>query len=110
MTNSVNSPLFSDFTSNLKKHKVSFADAEGVFYDPIAIHSEDAYSENEERLVAVGMGSASQILVVVYTFRATDNPWYSRITLTIRNRARFDKDGIPIGVQTVKTEASMVPK
>lgn len=26
--------------SNLKKHKVSFADAEGVFYDPLAIHEE----------------------------------------------------------------------
>jgi uncharacterized DUF497 family protein len=24
--------------SNLKKHRVSFADAEGVFYDPRAIH------------------------------------------------------------------------
>jgi uncharacterized DUF497 family protein len=55
--------------SNLKKHKVSFADAEGVFYDPLAIHCEDPYSENEERFIAVGMGSASQILVVVYTFR-----------------------------------------
>lgn len=55
--------------SNLKKHKASFADAEGVFYDPLAIHSEDPYFENEERFIAVGMGSASQILVVVYTFR-----------------------------------------
>jgi hypothetical protein len=29
--------------SNLKKHKVSFADVEGVFYDPLAIHQEDPY-------------------------------------------------------------------
>lgn len=55
--------------SNFKKHKVSFADAEGVFYDPLAIHREDPYSEQEDRWVAIGLGSASQILVVVYTFR-----------------------------------------
>ena len=57
---------------NLKKHKVSFTGAEGVFYDPLAIHCEDPYSENEERFIAVGMGSASQILVVVYTFRGAE--------------------------------------
>jgi uncharacterized protein len=57
---------------NLKKHKVSFADAEGVFYDPLAIHNEDPDAEDEERFIAVGMGSASQILVVVYTFRGEE--------------------------------------
>ena len=57
---------------NLKKHKVSFADAEGVFYDPLAIHNEDPYSEGEERFIGVGMGSAGQILVVVYTFRGDE--------------------------------------
>lgn len=41
--------------ANLKKHGVSFADTEG-----------------EERFVAIGMGSAGQILVVVYTLRGDD--------------------------------------
>lgn len=58
--------------SNLKKHKVSFADAEGVFYDPLAIHSADPEAKDEERFIAVGLGSADQILVVVYTFRGED--------------------------------------
>ena len=58
--------------SNLKKHKVSFADAEGVFYDPFAIHSEDPEADDEERFIAIGLGSASQILVVVYTFRGEE--------------------------------------
>ena len=58
--------------SNLKKHSVSFADAEGVFYDPLAIHQPDPDSENEERFVAVGMGSAGIILVVVYTLRGEE--------------------------------------
>ena len=55
--------------SNFKKHGVSFADAEGVFYDPLALHRPDPDAEGEERFVAVGLGSAGQILVVVYTLR-----------------------------------------
>ena len=55
--------------SNLKKQGVSFADAEGVFFDPLAIHQLDPDSEDEERFVAVGMGSAGIILVVIYTLR-----------------------------------------
>lgn len=55
--------------SNLKKHGVAFSDAEGVFLDPLAIHQADPDAENEERFIAVGMGSAGQILVVVYTLR-----------------------------------------
>lgn len=58
--------------SNLRKHNVSFADAEGVFYDPVAIHSADPDSTDEDRFIAVGLGSASQILVVVYTFRGEE--------------------------------------
>ena len=55
--------------SNLKKHDVSFADAEGVFYDPLAIHKEDPYSEEEDRWRAIGTGNTNEILVVVYTLR-----------------------------------------
>ena len=59
-------------TSNLKKHGVSFADAEGMFYDPLAIHQLDPDSDDEERFVVVGMGSAGTILVVVYTLRGEE--------------------------------------
>lgn len=55
--------------SNRKKHGVSFADAEGVFYDPLAITREDPYSDQEDRWITVGMGNLGQILVIVYTFR-----------------------------------------
>jgi len=54
---------------NLRKHGVSFADAEGVFMDPLALHRIDPDAEGEERFVAVGEGSANQILVVIYTLR-----------------------------------------
>lgn len=58
--------------SNLKKHGVSFADAEGVFYDPLAIHQLDPDSDDEERFVAIGLGSAETILVVIYTLRGEE--------------------------------------
>jgi len=58
--------------SNLKKHGVSFADAEGVFYDPLAIHLADPDYTDEERFAAVGMGSAGKILTVVYTLRGNE--------------------------------------
>ena len=57
---------------NLKKHGVSFADAEGVFYDSLATHQLDPDSDDEERFVAVGMGSTGTVLVVVYTLRGEE--------------------------------------
>ena len=54
---------------NLRKHDVSFADAEGVFMDPLAMHRIDPDAEGEERLLAIGRGSAGHLLVVVYTLR-----------------------------------------
>lgn len=57
--------------ANLKKHGVSFADAEGVFAD-LAAHRPDPDSESEERFVALGLGSAGQVLVVIYALRGND--------------------------------------
>ena len=51
-------------------HSVSLG--EGVFYDPLAIHQLDPDSEDEERFVAAGMGSAGITLVVVYTLRGEE--------------------------------------
>jgi uncharacterized protein len=51
---------------NLRKHGVSFADAETVFMDPLALHRIDPDAEGEERFVAIGGGSAGHL---VYTLR-----------------------------------------
>ena len=51
---------------------MSFADAEGVFFDPLAMHQEDPDAKDKERFIAVVMGSAGQILVVAYTLRGND--------------------------------------
>jgi uncharacterized DUF497 family protein len=54
---------------NLRKHGVSYADAEGVFLDQLSLHRIDPDSEGEERFVAVGEGNLGRLLVVIYTLR-----------------------------------------
>ena len=73
--------------SNLKKHEVSFADAEGVFYDTFAIHQLDPDSADEERFIAVGMGSAGIVLVVIYTLRGEEIRLIS-VRRTTRNEVK----------------------
>lgn len=57
--------------SNLRKHGVSFADAESVFEDPLAIHRTDPDAEDEERFIAIGLGAGAELLVAVYVLRGT---------------------------------------
>ena len=58
--------------ANLRKHAVSFADAEGVFGDPLAVTVEDPDAMGEQRFVTIGLGSANELLVVVWTMRDDD--------------------------------------
>ena len=55
--------------TNQQKHGVSFAEAEMVFFDPLAIHDVDPDSLIEERFIALGMGNTGFLLVVIYTLR-----------------------------------------
>ena len=52
--------------ANVRKHGVSFADAEGVLRDPLALTIEDPDAQGERRYVAIGVGSLGELLVVVY--------------------------------------------
>ncbi len=54
--------------SNRKKHRVHFAEAETVFKDHSLLTLFDETSD-EERYVAIGVGSLREILYVVYTVR-----------------------------------------
>ena len=57
--------------TNWQKHGVSFAEAELVFFDPLAIHDVDPDSMiDEERFITVGIGNSGRLLVVVYTMRS----------------------------------------
>lgn len=55
--------------ANLRKHGVSFTDAEGVLADPLALTIPDASADGETRYASIGLGSAGELLVVVYTER-----------------------------------------
>jgi uncharacterized protein len=55
--------------ANLRKHKVSFADAEQALRDPLAVTIEDPDSEGEQRFVTLGIDSFGRVLVVVHTAR-----------------------------------------
>ena len=55
--------------TNWQKHSISFAEAELVFFDPLAIHDTDPDSVGEERFIAVGRGNSGLLLVGIYTMR-----------------------------------------
>lgn len=56
---------------NLRKHGVSFEEAQSVFYDDLATQFDDEDSK-EERFILLGMSNLSRILVVVHYERGND--------------------------------------
>lgn len=58
--------------SNLKKHGISFKEAQSVFYDDLAVQFYDQDSPNEERFLLLGMSNESRILIVVHCERGDD--------------------------------------
>ncbi len=56
--------------SNLKKHGVSFEEAQSVFYDEFAIQFFDEESSTEEdRFLLLGLSNEARVLVVVHCER-----------------------------------------
>lgn len=55
--------------SNLRKHGISFSDAETVFHDRLAVSIEDCNAEGEDRYLTVGSDALNRVLVVCYTYR-----------------------------------------
>lgn len=54
--------------SNLRKHKIDFADAISIFADDRAVTVED-FRFDEERYITIGTDVLGRILVAVYTWR-----------------------------------------
>lgn len=60
--------------SNLKKHGVSFEEAQSVFYDEFAVQFYDeSHSSNEDRFLLLGMSSGAQLLLVCHCERDNGN-------------------------------------
>ena len=55
--------------ANLRKHGISFAEAEPVLYDPRALTREDIDAVAEQRIVTVGTDALGRILAVCWTER-----------------------------------------
>ena len=57
---------------NLRKHRVSFEEAETVFYDERGVLIDDDDAGSEERLVLIGLSARLRVLVVCHTYRRRD--------------------------------------
>ncbi len=59
---------------NLRKHGVTFAEAQSVFFDDKAIQFwDDTDSDKEQRFLMLGLSSKLRILLVVHCFRENDS-------------------------------------
>lgn len=59
--------------ANKRKHKVSFEEAQTVFYDDEALLRDDPdHSEDEDRFVLLGVSTALRTLVVCHCYRTSD--------------------------------------
>lgn len=58
---------------NKKKHKISFEEAQSVFYDEEALLINDPeHSQNEERFIILGMSFKANLLVVCHCYRESE--------------------------------------
>lgn len=56
--------------ANLRKHGVSFAEVEPVFYDDFALTREDIDAVGEARFVTVGTDALGRVIAVCWTQRS----------------------------------------
>jgi len=77
--------------ANLKKHRVDFADAVGVFDDEFALRREDPDAEGEERFIALGMDHVGRAVAMVYTYRREIIRLISARKATKRERGQYAK-------------------
>lgn len=58
---------------NIKKHGVSFTEAETAFYDASALLiSDPEHSDDEERFILLGMSRNARLLVVCHCLRESE--------------------------------------
>ena len=76
--------------SNLRKHGVRFAEAATVFEDEAALTMADD-EPDEERFVALGIGSMGRTLVVVYTVRGDHIRIISARKATRQEQSQYER-------------------
>ncbi|GBU28050.1 hypothetical protein R84B8_01608 [Treponema sp. R8-4-B8] len=59
--------------NNIMKHKVSFEEAETVFYDPNGkLINDPDHSKDEDRFIFLGLSKMLRLLVVCHCYREND--------------------------------------
>ena len=76
--------------ANLRKHGVSFADAEVALNDPLALTMEDKHFVGEQRFITIGLGGAGELLLVVWTGRGEGYPIISARRPTRKERKNYE--------------------
>jgi hypothetical protein len=60
--------------ANIKKHKISFEEAQSVFLDDYArLIPDPEHSMSEERFIILGITNKLRLLVVVHTYKENDD-------------------------------------
>jgi uncharacterized DUF497 family protein len=77
-------------SANLEKHGVSFSDAEGALEDPLAVTVEDPDADGERRFITIGLGSAGDLLVVVWADRGEECRVISAREATRKERKEYE--------------------
>ncbi len=74
---------------NVKKHGVSFADLEPVFFDSFALTREDDAS-TEQRFITIGMDAKSTLVTVCWTQRGEKIRFISARLATHNERKAYE--------------------
>jgi uncharacterized DUF497 family protein len=77
--------------TNLRKHRIRFADALLVLEDGHALTMRDESSDDEERWVTLGLDALGRILVVIYTWRNGRARIISARQATARERRTYGR-------------------
>lgn len=81
-------------TTNLGKHKVSFAEATTVFNDPFgAAVADPDHSSEEERFILVGQSNRHRLLIIAFTERSRRIRLISARLLTESERKQYEEQG-----------------
>lgn len=79
--------------TNFKKHKVRFAEAEGVFYDPLSVTIPDPdHSIDENRFIDIGTSEDNRLLIVVYAERKDRIRIISARKATKTERKKYEEE------------------
>jgi uncharacterized DUF497 family protein len=78
---------------NLRKHGISFEEAQTVFNDPLSMTLSDPdHSEDEERFIDIGMSDKRRVLVIVYTERGQYIRLISARKATPAERKQYEEE------------------